>query len=217
MRFLKKNISLTGLLLLFLSACAQPAKTKAKTDSIAMSDPAKLDTATFGTGCFWCSEAIFSSLRGVEKVTCGYGGGNIAFPTYEQVCTGNTGHAEVVQIIYNRDSISYATLLAAFWKSHDPTTLNRQGADEGTQYRSVIFYHNEQQKELAEKYKKELDDSHAFNDPIVTEISPFKNFYDAEAYHQDFYKNNPNYGYCRVVIVPKLDHFKAVFGDFMKK
>ena len=176
-----------------------------------------METATFGNGCFWCTEAIFLRLLGVEKVVSGYSGGARANPTYEQVCSGATGHAEVVQITFNPDVVSYETLLAAFWKSHDPTTLNQQGNDYGTQYRSVIFYHNENQKQLAEKFKKELDSSGAFSSPIVTEISPFTIFYPAENYHQDFYANNPNYGYCRAVLVPKLETFKKVFGEFLKK
>jgi peptide-methionine (S)-S-oxide reductase len=174
------------------------------------------DTATFGAGCFWCVEAIFEELKGVQKVTSGYSGGHVPDPTYEQVCTGTTGHAEVCQIIFDPDTISYKDLLGVFWRIHDPTTLNRQGADVGTQYRSVIFYHNDQQKELAEKYKKELDHSGAFDKPIVTEIVPFKAFYKAKSYHQHYYDNNPNAPYCNIVIGPKIEKFRKVFKNMLK-
>ncbi len=158
-----------------------------------------LDTATFGEGCFWCTEAVFQRLEGVVSVESGYSGGTVPHPTYEQVCTGTTGHAEVTQIMYDSSKVSYDELLRVFWKTHDPTTLNRQGNDSGTQYRSVIFYHDEKQKELAEKYKTELDTSGAWKDPIVTEISPFKAFYKAESYHQDYYNNNTYKPYCMFV------------------
>lgn len=176
-----------------------------------------LKTATFGAGCFWCVEAVFESLKGVEKVESGYSGGDVINPTYEQVCSGTTGHAEVTRVTYNPEVITFKELLEVFWKTHDPTTLNRQGADVGTQYRSVIFYHDDEQKELAENYKDELDNSGAFDDPIITEISRFEKFYKAEDYHQDYYSNNPNAGYCRYVIVPKLEKFKEVFKDKLKK
>jgi peptide-methionine (S)-S-oxide reductase len=175
------------------------------------------DTATFGAGCFWCTEAVFQELNGVLKVTSGYSGGHVANPTYEQVCAKNTGHAEVTQIIFNPAEISFDELLEVFWKTHDPTTLNRQGADAGPQYRSAVFYANNEQKIKAETYKKELDKSGAFNAPIVTEISPLKAFYAAEADHQNFYSNNPNYGYCTYVIKPKLDKFQKVFKDKLRK
>ena len=174
------------------------------------------DTATFGTGCFWCTEAIFERLNGVVKVTSGYGGGNVLNPTYEEVCTGTTGHAECCQIVYSPDVISYDELLEVFWKTHDPTTLNRQGNDVGTQYRSTVFYHTPEQKEKAEYYKKELDSSGAFKDPIVTTIEPFKNFYSAEAYHQEYYNSNPSQMYCRFVIMPKIEKFEKVFKDKLK-
>jgi peptide-methionine (S)-S-oxide reductase len=176
-----------------------------------------LQIATFGSGCFWCTEAIFERLNGVVKVESGYSGGKVENPTYEEVCTGTTGHAEVTQITYNPAIVSYDELLEVFWKTHDPTTLNRQGNDVGTQYRSVIFYHNEEQKKLAEKYKTELDKSGAWDNPIVTEISPFTNFYSAEKYHQDYYENNPNQGYCAFVIAPKVEKFEKVFKDKLKK
>jgi peptide-methionine (S)-S-oxide reductase len=175
------------------------------------------DTATFGTGCFWCTEAIFQELNGVHKVTSGYSGGHVVNPTYEQVTSKNTGHAEVVQIVFDPETISFDELLEVFWQVHDPTTLNRQGADVGPQYRSAIFYHNANQKEKAEYYKAELDKSGAFQNAIVTEISPFKQFYTAEGYHQDFYANNPNYGYCTYVIKPKLDKFRKVFAEKLRR
>jgi|WetSurMetagenome_2_1015567.scaffolds.fasta_scaffold32784_4 peptide-methionine (S)-S-oxide reductase len=176
-----------------------------------------LQIATFGSGCFWCTEAIFERLNGVVKVESGYSGGKVENPTYEEVCTGTTGHAEVTQITYDPSIISFDELLEVFWKTHDPTTLNRQGNDVGTQYRSVIFYHNEEQKELAENYKVELDKSGVWDNPIVTEISPFTNFYLAEKYHQEYYNNNPNQGYCTFVITPKVEKFEKVFKDKLKK
>jgi peptide-methionine (S)-S-oxide reductase len=176
-----------------------------------------IDTATFGTGCFWCTEALFEQLDGVVKVTSGYAGGHVPNPTYKQVCTGETGHAECVQIQYEPDKISYDELLEVFWQVHDPTTLNRQGADVGTQYRSAIFYHNQEQKEKAEHYKAELNKSGAFKNPIVTEIAPATTFYTAENYHQEYYENNKNSNpYCAVVIRPKLDKFKKVFASKLK-
>ncbi|MCS6832617.1 MAG: peptide-methionine (S)-S-oxide reductase MsrA, partial [Flammeovirgaceae bacterium] len=168
----------------------------------------KTEVATFGAGCFWCVEAVFQRLKGVEKVVSGYSGGAIPNPTYEQVCTGTTGHAEVCQITFNPDQIRFEELLEVFWQTHDPTTLNRQGNDVGTQYRSVIFYHTPQQKEIAEKYKKSLDASGVFSKPIVTEISPFTAFYPAESYHQNYFNNNPYQPYCRFVVQPKVDKFK---------
>jgi peptide-methionine (S)-S-oxide reductase len=176
-----------------------------------------LQIATFGSGCFWCTEAIFERLNGVVKVESGYSGGKVENPTYEEVCTGTTGHAEVTQITYDPSIITFDELLEVFWKTHDPTTLNRQGNDAGTQYRSVIFYHNEDQKKLAEKYKAELDKSGVWDNPIVTEISPFINFYSAEKYHQDYYNNNPNQGYCTFVITPKVEKFEKIFKDKLKK
>src|SRR6476469_8132050 len=161
---------------------------------------ANYDTAYFGTGCFWCTEAIFQRLKGVVKVTSGYSGGTVPNPTYEEVCTGTTGHAEACQVVYNPSVISYDELLEVFWKTHDPTTLNRQGNDVGTQYRSVIFYMNPSQKEKAEHYKAALDKSGAFNNPIVTAIEPYRNFYSAENYHQDYFDQNGGQPYCRFVI-----------------
>lgn len=176
-----------------------------------------LDTATFGTGCFWCTEAIFQQLDGVEKVTSGYSGGTVENPTYEQVTSKATGHAECLNILYDPTKISFDELLEVFWQTHDPTTLNRQGADVGPQYRSVVFYHNDEQKTTTEKYKAELDKSGAFNNPIVTSIEEFKTFYPAEAYHQNYYNNNTSQGYCQFVIRPKLEKFQKVFKDKLKK
>ena len=163
----------------------------------------KTESATFGGGCFWCMEAVFERLPGVKSVASGFAGGHTANPTYEQVCAGDTGHAEVTQIEFNPANISYEKLLDVFWQAHDPTTLNRQGADEGTQYRSIILYHGEAQKLAAEKSKAGAQKN--FKHPIITEIVPFTKFYPAENYHQGFYDNNTNYGYCQVVIAPKLE------------
>lgn len=174
---------------------------------------ARLKTATFGTGCFWCTEAVFEQLHGVRDVVSGYIGGKVANPTYEQVCSGMTGHAEAVEITFDPTEISYAQLLEVFWKTHDPTTLNRQGNDVGTQYRSAVFYHDEEQKELAEHYKEKLNNEKAFRDPIVTEITAASQFYPAEKYHQDYYRANPTQGYCSLVIRPKLEKFEKAFGD----
>ncbi len=172
--------------------------------------------ATFGAGCFWCVEAVFQQLEGVEKVISGYAGGHVKNPTYKEVCSGLTGHAEVAQITYDPSKVSYDTLLEVFWKTHNPTTLNRQGGDEGTQYRSVIFYHDENQKALAEKYKKELDASGAWDNPIVTTIEPIPVFYPAEDYHQNYYNLNGGASYCQYVIRPKVEKFQKVFRDRMK-
>ena len=166
----------------------------------------QFEKATFGAGCFWCTEAIFSRLPGVQSVVVGYAGGTTPNPTYEQVCSGSTGHAEVSQITFDPTKVSYEKLVETFWEAHDPTTLNSQGADHGTQYRSVIFYSDEKQKIVAEKSKKEAQKN--FQDPIVTEIKPLKNFYIAENYHQDYYNANKNAPYCRFVIKPKLDKLK---------
>jgi peptide-methionine (S)-S-oxide reductase len=174
------------------------------------------DTATFGAGCFWCVEAVFQQLEGVISVSSGYSGGSIKDPTYKEVCSGLTGHAEVCQIVFDPTKISYADLLQAFWMSHDPTTLNRQGNDVGTQYRSVIYYHDQHQKELAEQYKKQLDASHAYPDPVVTEISPIGPFYKAEDYHQNYFNENGDQPYCQFVVKPKVDKFRKVFKDKLK-
>lgn len=176
----------------------------------------KYEIATLGEGCFWCSEAIFQRIKGVIKVESGYSGGNVPNPSYEAVCSGKTRHAEVVQITFDPSIISYRELLEIFFSTHDPTTLNRQGADVGTQYRSVIFYHNEEQKKIAEEIKEKLNDSKIWENPIVTEISPFKNFYKAEDYHQNYYNNNPYQPYCSFVILPKLEKLKKFFSEKLK-
>jgi peptide-methionine (S)-S-oxide reductase len=176
----------------------------------------KTETATFGAGCYWCTEAQFQQLKGVEKVESGFSGGQVANPTYKQVCSGNTGHAEVCNIYYDPAIISFDELLAAFWTCHDPTQLNRQGNDVGTQYRSVIFYHNAEQKEKAEEYKKKLNDEHVWDKPVVTEISAFRVFYIAEDYHQNYYNENGEQSYCQFVVRPKVEKFKKVFKDKLK-
>jgi peptide-methionine (S)-S-oxide reductase len=177
----------------------------------------KTDTATFATGCFWCTEAVFQELKGVLKTTSGFSGGTVPHPSYEQVCTGTTGHAECLQIIYDPTVITYDELLEVFWEAHDPTSLNKQGADEGTQYRSAIFYHNEAQKEKAEHYKAELNKSGAYDKPIVTEITAYTKFYPAEDYHQDYYRLHGSQPYCSLVIRPKVEKFEKVFKDKLKK
>ena len=181
------------------------------------SNATKTDTATFGTGCFWCTEAVFQELKGVIKVTSGYSGGKVVDPTYEQVCNGTTGHAECLQIVYDPAVVSFDELLEVFWEVHDPTSLNRQGNDVGTQYRSAIFYHNEEQREKAEDYKEELNKNKAYDKPIVTEITPFSKFYPAEDYHQDYFRLHGSQPYCSLVIRPKVDKFEKVFKDKLKK
>jgi len=222
-----KHLSLTLLfafnMCIWLTACAQQHPEKSKTFqqmNQSQNHPATgkhIDTATFGAGCFWCTEAQFQQLEGVEKVESGYAGGHVANPTYKQVCTGTTGHAEVTNIYYDPSRISFDELLAAFWVAHDPTQLNRQGNDVGTQYRSVIFYHNEAQKEKAEEYKRKLNEEHAYTSDVVTEISPYTKFYKAEDYHQNYYNENGAQPYCMMVIRPKMDKFEKVFKDKLKK
>lgn len=176
-----------------------------------------MEKATLGAGCFWCVEAVFQQLKGVKSVKSGYAGGKIANPTYREVCSGLTGHAEVIQVEFDQSEISFTELLEVFFKTHDPTTLNRQGADTGTQYRSAIFYHSEEQREIAEKIKLELNNSGAYDNPIVTEITEFDHkFYEAEEYHQNYYKNNPEQGYCKMVVRPKIEKFERVFKDKLK-
>lgn len=172
--------------------------------------------ATFGAGCFWCTEAVFLNVKGVSKVVSGYEGGKVKNPSYREVCTGETGHAEVTQITFDPAKVSFEELLEVFWNTHDPTTLNKQGADEGTQYRSVVFYHNDEQKKVAEAYKKQLEASHVYKNPIVTEISPASTFYAAEDYHQNYFELNPNQGYCQYVIRPKVEKFKKQFASKLK-
>ena len=182
-----------------------------------MNEPNKTQaTATLGTGCFWCTEAIFQQLHGVEKVESGYSGGQVENPTYKQVCNGDTGHAECLNITYDPSIISFEDLLEVFWKTHDPTTLNRQGNDVGTQYRSVVFYHNEEQKKIVENQITELDKSGSWNNPIVTTLEPFVKFYVAEDYHQDYFNNNGGNPYCQMVVRPKVEKFEKVFKDKLK-
>jgi peptide-methionine (S)-S-oxide reductase len=198
------------------SSCAQK-KTQEKKNMTNHVNKSGLETATFGSGCFWCTEAIFLNVNGVETVVSGYMGGKAKNPTYKEVCSGLTGHAEVIQLTYDPAKVTYDELLEFFWKTHDPTTLNRQGNDVGTQYRSVIYYHNNEQKQLATHYKKKLDGSGAFNAPIVTEISPAEAFYKAEDYHQNYYNLNSSAPYCSYVIQPKLEKFKKAFKEKLKK
>lgn len=206
------------LLALTFAACSQPTNsTKKATMNNAIPDNVKTDTATFGEGCFWCTEAFFQRLEGVYAVVSGYGGGFVDNPTYEQVCDKNTGHIEIARIVYDPAKITYDELLEVFWKTHDPTTLDQQGGDVGPQYKSVVFYHNEDQKKKAEHYKETLDKSGAWDRPIVTAIEPFKNFYPAENYHQNYYNDNKNQGYCRFVIAPKLEKFEKAFKSKFKK
>nr|WP_288837178.1 peptide-methionine (S)-S-oxide reductase MsrA [uncultured Flavobacterium sp.] len=176
-----------------------------------------LETITLGGGCYWCIEAIFENLVGVKTVVSGFSGGKIANPSYEAVCTGKTGHAEVVQITFDKNATNLDEILKVFFTVHDPTTLNRQGADVGTQYRSVIFYKNEEQRKTAQEIINDLNKSKAYNNPIVTIVEPFKNFYEAEDNHQDYYEYNKNKPYCRLVIQPKLEKFEKVFKDRLKK
>ena len=224
---MNNNISATcffilSLIAVSLQSCAQKnikptEQGKVKFETVKKENMEKgIDTATFGGGCFWCVEAIYQELNGVVSVTSGYSGGQRENPTYEQVCSGASGHAEVIQIGYDPSKISFDELLEVFWTVHDPTTLNRQGADVGTQYRSVVFYHNNEQNELTEKYKAALNASGAWSNPVVTEISPITKFYPAEKYHQEYYKNNANQSYCSFVIQPKVDKFRKVFKDKLK-
>jgi peptide-methionine (S)-S-oxide reductase len=175
------------------------------------------EITTLAGGCFWCLEAAFSQLKGVERVQSGYAGGRVANPSYEQVCTGTTGHAEVVQITFDPQVVSFDDLLHVFFTIHDPTTLNRQGADVGTQYRSAIFYHTPDQKAAAERVIAELQREHVWDDPIVTELKPLESFYPAEEYHRDYYRRNPNQGYCSAVIAPKVAKVRKLFLDKLKQ
>ncbi|MBX3424523.1 MAG: peptide-methionine (S)-S-oxide reductase MsrA [Pirellulales bacterium] len=198
---------------------AEPSTTPApQADDAPVAAPAepKLELATFGGGCFWCIETVFEMLAGVHAVESGYSGGRKPNPSYEDVSSGLTGHAEVIQIAYDPRVVTYAELLEVFWKVHDPTTLNRQGPDRGTQYRSVVFYHNDEQRKLAEKYKTKLDESGAYPDPIVTEIAKFEKYYPAEEYHQDYFRKNPSNAYCRINTLPKLEKLKKAFADKLK-
>ncbi len=220
------NKIFTGLLYLLLfsfSACAQkPKKNNRKMDTHnnienTTATDIKYDTAILANGCFWCTEAIFEQLKGVKSATSGYTGGKVKNPTYKEVCEGTTGHAECLEVIYNPAVISYDELLEVFWKTHDPTTLNRQGNDVGTQYRSGVFYLNDEQKNKAEFYKKKLEENKAFDSPIVTEITAFTVFYPAEDYHQQYFELNENKNpYCQLVVRPKIDKFKKAFAEKLK-
>ncbi len=203
---MKKSFLL--LLLISLSITAQNKPKKSNTN---------LETITLGGGCYWCIEAVFEKLNGVKTVVSGFSGGNKANPSYEEVCTGKTGHAEVVQITFDKTKTNLDEILKVFFTVHDPTTLNRQGADTGTQYRSVIFYNNEAQRKTAQDIINELNQNKVYNSPIVTKVEAFKNFYEAEDYHQDYYEFNKNKPYCRMVIQQKLEKFEKVFKDRLKK
>lgn len=205
-----------------MSACSQSSVEQSQTfhnmnEGKNKTSASAVDTATFGAGCFWCTEAQFQQLEGVIKVESGYSGGVVDNPTYKEVCSGNTGHAEVTNIYYDPAKISFDELLAAFWVAHDPTQLNRQGNDVGTQYRSVVFYHNEEQRKAAEEYKRRLNEEKVYSSDVVTEISPFTKFYKAENYHQNYYNDNKNQPYCVFVVKPKLEKFQKVFKDKLKK
>jgi peptide-methionine (S)-S-oxide reductase len=227
------RMTLLRILLLFLVPCAWMAKGANADDRQRRSDrevhkamnAAELDqwaqakglqAATFGTGCFWCTEACFRELNGVEKVISGYSGGHVENPTYEQVCSKTTGHVEVVRIFYDPEQVTYDKLLEVFWKIHDPTSWDRQGADAGPQYRSAIFYHDEHQRERAEYYKQKLDEAKVYDRKIVTVIEPLKNFYPAEEYHQNYLELNPRNPYCQAVVLPKVAKFKQVFAQDLK-
>ena len=205
----------TGLLLLLLvGACGG---SDGKEQAMATDLQARANQATFGAGCFWCVEAVFEQVAGVSRVVSGYAGGTVADPTYEQVCAGTTGHAEVCMVSYDPQQVSFRHLLEVFWQTHDPTTLNRQGADVGPQYRSIVLYHTEEQRQQAEQYCRELDAAEIWPDRIVTEIASFTTFYPAEGYHQDFYARNRGHQYCRLVIQPKLEKFRTVFAERLKE
>lgn len=218
MNLLKHSLFVLSLLGTSLASCGrQTAQKNQEPGDMTISKDQKTAQATFGTGCFWCTEAQFQQLEGVLTVESGYSGGEKPNPTYEEVCSGNTGHAEVVQITYDPAKITFAQLLEAFFLSHDPTQLNRQGNDVGTQYRSVIFYHDAEQQREAEFYKKKVEESGAYDKPIVTEISPYSAFFKAENYHQNYYNENGSQPYCYYVVKPKLEKFKKAFADKLKK
>ncbi|MDR7372290.1 peptide-methionine (S)-S-oxide reductase MsrA [Flavobacterium aquidurense] len=199
-----KNILLITLFALSLNGFAQKKASN-------------LETITLGGGCYWCVEAVYEDLNGVKSVVSGFSGGHVANPSYEEVCTGETGHAEVVQITYDKNITDINEIFKVFFTVHDPTTLNRQGADVGTQYRSVIFYKNEEQKKAAQSIIAELNKAKVYPTPIVTKVEPFKKFYKAEDYHQNYYANNKNQPYCKMVIQPKIEKFEKVFKDKLKK
>ncbi len=202
---IKKSISFLLLFILFAKG------------TLLMSSEKQIEKATFGGGCFWCVESVFDEVEGVIEAVSGYSGGHKKDPTYKEVCSGNTGHAEVVQITYHPDKISYKKLLEMFFHVHDPTTLNRQGNDVGTQYRSIILYHSDKQKKVAEEVIQKLTDEKIWDSPVVTEVVPFEVFYKAEDYHQGYYQDNKNQPYCRLVITPKYEKFRKIFKDDLRK
>lgn len=209
----KRKLGLTlGILVLLLSTANGQVKTNGK-----MENTSKYETITLGAGCFWCVEAIYSRVNGVISATSGYSGGELKNPTYKEVCSGETGHVEVVQVVYDPTVVPLAKILEIYFKTHDPSQLNRQGADIGEQYRSVIFYQNENQKKVATEVKEMLVKSGIWSDPIVTAIEPLKNFYKAENYHQDYFENNPKQPYCQMVVNPKVEKFEKLFKDYLKK
>ena len=216
----KINSLILGIVTLFTSiSCGQKPENqkiskKMNEEKVNMTG---METITFGAGCFWCVEAVFQQIEGVVKVESGYSNGQAKNPTYKEVCTGNTGHAEVVQVTFDPKKVSFDTILEIFWKTHDPTTLNRQGGDAGTQYRSGVYYSNEAQKVAAESWLKKLNDEHVFPNPIVTEIAALSNYSKAEDYHQDYYDLNGHNPYCQVVIKPKMDKLQKTFKDKLKK
>ncbi len=213
-----KTVSIIlGTFAAFISCASEPKINQSTQNSPSMESSDSIEIATFGAGCFWCIEAVFEELKGVEKVVSGFSGGHVKNPAYREVISGRTGHAEVAQIYFNPKEISFKELLEVFWQTHDPTTLNRQGNDVGTQYRSIILYHNNEQKELAEFYLKKLDESQAFENPIVTEIKAFEAFYEADNYHQNYFKYNSDQPYCQYVIKPKLKKFREAFSDKLKE
>jgi peptide-methionine (S)-S-oxide reductase len=211
-----RHLLFSCILLVTFASCAKPQQIQSSTMDKQADKAILTDTAVFGGGCFWCVEAIYAEVKGVISATSGYSGGSIENPSYKQVCTGTTGHAEVCRIIYDPSVISFNKLLEIFWTVHDPTTLNRQGNDVGTQYRSVIFYMNEKQKTTAHIYKEKLNKEDTFGKTVITEIVPFKHFYKAEDYHQDYYDNNKNAPYCTFVVAPKVEKFRKVFPDYLK-
>ena len=221
-------LTLTGALSACLWGCAphsesissstnQTSKSVTQIPTTQLNVPQGREVATFAGGCFWCTEAFFKDLKGVEKVVSGYTGGMIANPSYERVCSGDTGHAEAIQITFDPKVITYGQLLHIFFTVHDPTTLNRQGADAGTQYRSGVFYHTPEQQQTAQSVIKEVNAAHVWDNPIVTEVTAFTNFYSAESYHQDYFALNPNQGYCRIVIAPKVTKFRQHYQELLKK
>lgn len=211
---MKFTTILLAMLFLALSVSSIQAQQSQKKNSNMSSND--VEQATFGAGCFWCVEAIFEEVKGVESVVAGYAGGEMKDPSYRQVSSGATGHAEVTRITYDPSMVSFEQLLEVFWHTHNPTTKNRQGADVGPQYRSAIFYHNEEQKEIAEQSLEKTDASDLWKDPIVTEVEPLSNYSKAKNYHQNYYENNPNAGYCTTVIAPKLKKFRKEFSHMLK-